>query len=126
MHTRMGPYDNTITQHFQRCIYKDINKLTSSGVHLCMPPPPPPGYSVRTYTHRYTRWVNVSADGSPSWWNVIGEELYLEETANGSDDFDTSELVNLAHSPVSPDNAALLKQMRKLLTEGFVANESTF
>lgn len=84
------------------------------------------GYSVRTYTHRYTRWVNVSVNGSPSWWNVIGEELYLEETENGSDDFDTSELVNLAHAPLSPDNAALLTRMRTLLSEGFHSNRSKF
>ena len=36
------------------------------------------GYSVRTSTHRYTRWVVASVDGTPSWMNVIGEELYEE------------------------------------------------
>lgn len=36
------------------------------------------GYSVRTATHRYTRWVVVALDGTPSWMDVIGEELYEE------------------------------------------------
>lgn len=36
------------------------------------------GYSVRTSTHRYTRWVVVAVDGTPRWMDVIGEELYEE------------------------------------------------
>lgn len=36
------------------------------------------GYSVRTSSHRYTRWVVVEVDGTPHWMNVIGEELYEE------------------------------------------------
>jgi hypothetical protein len=36
------------------------------------------GYSVRTATHRYTRWVVVAIDGTPSWMDVVSEELYEE------------------------------------------------
>jgi hypothetical protein len=77
------------------------------------------GYSVRTYTHRYTRWVVVMADGTPSWDKPIGEELY-EAIGNegGDDDYDKSELVNLmAATPPLP--AQLLAEMRALLVKGF-------
>merc|ERR1712046_266629 len=70
------------------------NPVTSSAAMHYM------GYSVRTYTHRYTRWVNVTVDGSPTWSNAIGEELYEEHTLDGSDDYDQSELVNLIAHPL--------------------------
>ena len=40
------------------------------------------GYSVRTYTHRYTRWVVVTTAGVPTWDPAIGEELYFESAVS--------------------------------------------
>lgn len=55
---------------------------TNLFVSRCPDSEAPPGkyigYSVRTATHRYTRWVVVAIDGTPNWMDVIGEELYEE------------------------------------------------
>ena len=71
------------------------------------------GYSVRSATHRYTRWVSVSEAGDPSWGSVIGEELY-EETSNegDEDDFDLSERENIVGEAGS---AAVLRQLSAAL-----------
>ena len=77
------------------------------------------GYSARTYTHRYTRWFVVAVDGTPSWEDVAGEELYEEiKNVGAEDDYDKSELVNLlAHPGGAP--STLLGQMRAVLKKGF-------
>lgn len=74
------------------------------------------GYSIRTSDTRYTRWVNVTVDGTPFWGQVMGEELYDEPADRTADNFDTSERVNLAYRPSS---SARLSLYRQLLAEGF-------
>ena len=55
------------------------------------------GYSARTPTLRYTRWVNVSFQiGDPYWDDVQSEELYDDLfRTQWSDGYDASELVIL-------------------------------
>ena len=73
---------------------------------------------------RYTRWVNVTMDGTPFWSQVVSEELYDEVDAvpGSPDDFDTSETANLA---AHPDQAGRLASYRQLLLQHFQSGNET-
>ena len=74
---------------------------------------------MRTLTHRYTRWTNVSQMGVPRWDEVMAEELYLEYA--GAADFDRSETLNVVGRP---QWAAALGEMRTILRQGFCAEQN--
>ncbi len=63
---------------------------------------------------RYTRWVNVSQDGTPHWDQVVDEEFYLEPAADG-DDYDKSEEGGNLARRVPKGYERALDEMRALL-----------
>jgi len=73
------------------------------------------GYSVRSPHWRYTRWTNVSLEGIPVWNQVFSEELYFYESPEVND-FDNSDLVNLAYDQQHEQS---LHEMQHVLRKGF-------
>ena len=82
------------------------------------------GYSIRTDSYRYTRWMRWhgtpapeprSLDGgSPGWDEVVGEELYSHAGDDGDEtNVDTYEHVNLATDAAHAAEKARLVQMLK-------------
>ena len=63
------------TDLFTSCVQADPEDPEEALQHYI-------GYSVRTYTHRYTRWVVVTTAGVPTWDPAIGEELYFESAVS--------------------------------------------
>ena len=69
------------------------------------------GYSIRTPDWRYTRWVNVTLTGDPTWSAVVGEEMYRENAT--SDDYDQSERRNVRYTAAA--DPAALEALQKAL-----------
>lgn len=62
------------------------------------------GYSLRTKTHRYTEWIEISHKTfKPDWNNVVERELYDHI-------FDPNENLNLANKPEMKDVIEVLRR----------------